>query len=75
MGTLSEKMEFVGQEAYLYALDVAALEAHIEELERATDNVLIAEAITWLNHLENEGDHTHLGLPEFIAALRSEEKR
>ena len=35
MGILSEKMESVGQEAYLYAHDVAALEARIEALEKA----------------------------------------
>ena len=34
MGILSEKMESVGQEAYLYAHDVAALEARIGALER-----------------------------------------
>jgi hypothetical protein len=26
------------------------------------------EAVTWIRHLEDEGDHTHDGLEDFIAA-------
>lgn len=57
--------------------------AEVEDLEDTRDGYKavsewqrsrIDEAITWLNHLEDEGDHTHGGLPEFIATLAAEEE-
>ena len=56
---LSERMhKLVGNS---WPDEVAALEAKLEAL-----SYWQAEAVTWLRHFENEGDHTHEGLEEFM---------